>query len=81
MTFAEVSATGKHSVSSTFKGLQNESGINSASTHYPDHPYIWRILVAGYAGGIGCCIAAPVAKEAQDARIETLLGHGYLLNS
>lgn len=81
MAFAQMSATGKDAVRAVDKAFDDEDRIDSSRAHHPNDPDMRRILKAGHAGGIGGSIAAPVAKETQDFRFESVTLHCVKLRS
>ena len=64
MTFTQVSPANQYPVYPLNEGIQNERGIHTARTHYPDDPDIGWILESGNTCGICPGITAPVTKEA-----------------
>ncbi len=70
MTFPQLSSTYENAVSTCAKGFDDEYRVHSARTHNPDHPDVRWILKTGNSCGVGRCIAAPVAEEAQYLRLK-----------
>ena len=64
MTFTQVSSANQDSVYPLNEGIQNERGIHTARTLYPDNPDIGRILESGNTRSICPGVTAPVTKEA-----------------
>jgi hypothetical protein len=65
MTFPQLSSTHENAVRPCEKSFDDEYRVHSARAHDPDHSDVRWILKTGNPCGVGRCIAAPVAEEAQ----------------
>lgn len=70
MTFPQLSPSHKYAINACKEGLNNEDGVHSAGAHDPDHSDVRGVLKTGNPCGVGRCIAAPVAEEAQYLRLK-----------
>ncbi len=65
MTLFKVSAADEYTVRSVQKTVQDKRGLYPTGAHYPDHPYIRRILHPAHTGRVSSSVRAPMAEEAQ----------------
>ena len=65
-----------HRVGALGEALEDELGLHAPGAHQADEPDVVRVLGASRAGQVGRSVAAPVAGEAQDERLEGLAGDG-----
>jgi hypothetical protein len=63
MTFAQVSATHQHPVSTLGKSVDDQIRVYHTGTHHPDNPAVRGILDPGNSGQISTGIGAPITEE------------------
>jgi hypothetical protein len=76
MTFADVSAADKDTVSTLGQRIYYQVGMHHPRAHDPDDAYVGRVLDPGHACQIGARIGTPVATERYDYRLKGCLGLG-----
>ena len=70
VAFAGMAAAHENRVGAFGEGLEHERGIQPTRAHQPDQPNVGLVLGPSRAGQVRGPVAAPVAGEADDDRLE-----------
>ena len=70
-----------HAVGPQGEGLEHEGRIDPPAAHHADDAHVRRVLDPRRAGQVGRRVAAPVAHEGHDPRLERLVAGGMRCGS
>jgi hypothetical protein len=75
MAFTGPASAQEDAVGPVRKSPDDEFQIDSSGAHHPDDPDMRRVLIARNSGEVRACVAAPVAQEPNDFRLEFIRSH------